>query len=213
MLGSRTGLAGMVMGEWYEDEVRALEASALPPPRTAVLFYGSSSIRLWSRVDDDFSGHAVVNRGFGGATLFECVRCFDRLVRPVAPQALVLYAGDNDLDQGASPQDVLTRFRAFAALVATLPPMPWAFVSIKLSPSRRHLDHNIQNANALVRSEIRLIPGATYIDVFSSMLDESVEPPFKYFSDDWLHLNSNGYALWAASIRPWIDALPSLSTS
>src|SRR6185369_1814803 len=75
-----------------------------PLPRDAVLFYGSSSIRLWATLAEDFPGLAVVNRGFGGSTLAECVQEMERLVFPVQPRAIVLYAGENDLDQGASAE-------------------------------------------------------------------------------------------------------------
>src|SRR5208337_3077981 len=37
-----------------------------PPP---VAFYGSSSIRLWETLQEDFPGIGVVNLGFGGSSL------------------------------------------------------------------------------------------------------------------------------------------------
>jgi lysophospholipase L1-like esterase len=82
----------------------ALEEARAPMPRDAVLFYGSSSIRFWQTLAQDFPELAVVNRGFGGSTLAECVEEMERLVFPVQPRAVVLYAGENDLDQGASPE-------------------------------------------------------------------------------------------------------------
>src|SRR5580692_8845205 len=44
--------------EVYEPEVRALEREnqARPPPPGAVVFYGSSSIRLWTSLASDFAG-------------------------------------------------------------------------------------------------------------------------------------------------------------
>src|SRR5580693_8961009 len=93
----------------FESEIRAYEESdrSQPPPRAPVLFYGSSSIRFWPDLRRDFPGRPVLNRGFGGASLADCVHFFDRLIVPYAPRVLVLYAGDNDLANGHKPQDVL----------------------------------------------------------------------------------------------------------
>lgn len=201
------------MRYWYEDEVEALEAGPLPPPGEAVLLYGGSSIRLWTGVAADFPNRRVINHGFGGATLAECVTCFDRLVRPVRPGALLLYAGDNDIGQGDSGDDVRERFGAFAALMATMPPIPWAVLTIKPSPSRRHLAYHIRRANRLVCEASASIPNLTCIDLHTAMLDERSRPPFKYFSDDWLHLNEAGYALWARVVAPWMNSLPVLAAT
>jgi len=43
------------------------EDAMVPPPRGAVLFIGSSSIRLWYMLEADFAEVAVINRGFGGS--------------------------------------------------------------------------------------------------------------------------------------------------
>jgi hypothetical protein len=69
----------------FAEEFRAfaLAEARAPLPRDPVLFYGSSSIRLWDKLAEDFRGLAVVNRGFGGSTLAECVQEMDRLVFPV----------------------------------------------------------------------------------------------------------------------------------
>ena len=55
---------------WYENEVQRLEkerAALTYEPK--LLFYGSSSIRLWDSLNDDFADYQPVNLGFGGSTL------------------------------------------------------------------------------------------------------------------------------------------------
>src|SRR4051794_85968 len=63
----------------FEDEFRAfaLAEERNPLPRDPVLFYGSSSIRLWETLALDFPGLPVVNRAFGGSTLRECVAAME----------------------------------------------------------------------------------------------------------------------------------------
>src|ERR1700738_2088625 len=84
------------MVQWYESEVQELERAAdgrvngnRPP-----VFYGSSSIRLWETLAEDFDPR-VLNLGFGGSTLEACDYFFARLVPPVHPRSLLIYAGDN----------------------------------------------------------------------------------------------------------------------
>ena len=47
------------------------------------------------------------NQAFGGSTLEACAWFFERLVVPCYPRALVCYAGDNDLGDGRTPDQVL----------------------------------------------------------------------------------------------------------
>jgi lysophospholipase L1-like esterase len=179
--------------DWYEAEVRELERVR---PRVAcpVVFYGSSSIRLWPRLDRDGQ---VVNRGFGGSTLEACVYFFERLVVPLGPRSLVIYAGDNDLGDGGSADQVLTCFRQLAAKIESkLPGVPYGFISIKLSPARMGIADRIRRANELIRKEIECRPAGYFIPIHDAMLDAQGIPQRDFFLADGLHLNLAGYRLW-----------------
>src|SRR5436305_5469999 len=96
----------------FENEIRAFEQADAksPPPKDAVLFLGSSSIRLWKTLEQDMPGMKVINRGFGGSQVSDSVRYADRIVLPYRPKLIVFYAGDNDIAAGKSPQRVLADF-------------------------------------------------------------------------------------------------------
>lgn len=192
--------------EWYEPEVQALEKHLQenPLPERPALFYGSSSIRMWSDLAADLRDSRAVNIGFGGSTLAACVYFFKRLVPPLHPASLVLYAGDNDLGDGRRPEDVLNSFRAFAKLVGqTLAAVPLGFISIKLSPSRVALRDAITQTNELIRHEMKKYPQAYYIDVFEAMLDAKGQPRRDLFLEDGLHLSRAGYKLWSQLLEPY----------
>ena len=191
--------------QWYESEVHALERVPFRgvhenhPP----VFYGSSSIRLWDTLSEDFDP-SVLNLGFGGATLEACDHFFARLVPPVHPRSLLLYAGDNDLGDGRSAEQVFGVFRLLADKVATfLGPIPFGFVSVKPSPARYAIKDRIRRFNDLVRDEIESRPSGFYIDVFSAMLDASGKPRTEFFLADGLHLNREGYRLWGSLLEPY----------
>ncbi len=186
--------------EWYEADVRALERARAtqPLPPNPAVFYGSSSITLWRTLGQDLASARAVNLGFGGSTLEACVWFFERLVPPVRPASLVLYAGDNDLGDGRTPREVRSRFEALAAKVARdLGHLPFGFIAIKPSPARLGLLGRIAEANELIRRTLPRHPGAFYVDVFTPMLGPDGRPRPELFLDDGLHLGVAGYRLWA----------------
>jgi lysophospholipase L1-like esterase len=201
--------------DWFEPEVRELERARLrrrwPPDPT--VFYGSSSIRLWTTLAEDLRDPRAVNLGFGGSTLEACVRFFDRLVPPMRPAALVVYAGDNDLGDGRTPGQVVGWFRQLMEKVdRDLPPIPFAFMSIKPSPSRAYLAGPIWETNETIRRDITRHPNAFYIDVFTPMLKPGGYPRRELFLDDGLHLSRAGYEVWAEVLGKCRDRIFSPST-
>jgi lysophospholipase L1-like esterase len=190
--------------DWYEAEVADLiERLAARPLPAPTVFYGSSTIRLWDTLARDVGSPRAVNAGFGGSTLAACAHFFERIVPPLQPVSLVLYAGDNDLGDGRSPEDVLASYRDLAARIdARCGPVPFAFVSIKPSPARRDIVDRIRRANELVRSALDVRPGAYYIDVFDAMLEHGEPRPELYLADG-LHLSRAGYDLWSERLEPF----------
>ncbi|MGE5117637.1 MAG: SGNH/GDSL hydrolase family protein [Betaproteobacteria bacterium] len=184
----------------WRDAFAAFAAAdrAHAPQPGGVLFVGSSSIRLWDDLERQFDlAQPIVKRGFGGSRLADCARHVNRLVVPYRPRLVVVYAGDNDLAEGAAPERVLADYRRFVEAVhAALPATRIAFVSIKPSPSRLALLPDIRAANALIADYSRTQAGLDYIDVYSRMLDASGRPRAELFRPDALHLNAAGYALW-----------------
>jgi lysophospholipase L1-like esterase len=189
----------------FEAEIRAFEVAdrASPPPLGGVVFIGSSSIQAWPTLAADFPGVPVLNRGFGGSTLADVVYYADRILLPYRPRLVVLYAGDNDLALGRTPERVLADYRAFVArLRADRPQALVAFVSIKPSPARRIYIDRVREANRLIQAEIARDSLQVYIDVFTPMLDASGQPRPELFVADSLHMTRTGYVLWRALLAP-----------
>ena len=188
----------------FEPEIRAFEAAdrSKPPAPGGVVLIGSSSIRNWTNVAADFPGVPILNRGFGGSTLADVVHFEDRIALRYRPHLVVLYAGDNDLAQGRTPEQVLADYRLFAArLRAALPTARLAFVSIKPSPSRRAFLDLAREANRRIGAEIAHDSLATYVDVFTPMLNAAGQPRPELFLADSLHMNRTGYLLWRSLLQ------------
>jgi lysophospholipase L1-like esterase len=196
--------------DWYEPEVRALEHARAqhPPPPGPVVFYGSSSIRAWSTLAEDLGDRRAVNLGFGGSTLEACAHFFARLVPPLHPASLIVYAGDNDLGDGRRPEQVADAFRfLLAQAMRDLGSAPFGFLSIKPSPARAALFDRIRQTNDAIRQQIARHPTAFFIDVFEPMLDARGHVRPELFVEDGLHLGRAGYDLWAAVLRPFRDRI------
>lgn len=192
----------------WEPDIVAFEArdAVAPPPRHGVLFIGSSSIRMWSTLAQDFPGVDVINRGFGGSSVEDATAYVDRIVLPYRPRAVFLYAGDNDLNEGDTPADVAAEFADFVdAVHAGLPDTAVHFIAIKPSPARRALLEKMRETNRLIAEYARTHDGVTFVDVFTPMLDANGEPDASLFIDDTLHMNARGYAIWRARIAPLLD--------
>lgn len=190
--------------QWASDIARFDELDAMtPPPPDPVVFTGSSSIRMWSSLEDDFPGIAVLNRGFGGSQIRDATWFAEELVVQYRPRQVVVYSGDNDIDAGRTPEQVLADFRAFVArLRRDLPDVPIAWISIKPSLARAEQIDEQRKANAMVKSAAAGMRRVDFIDVFTSMLDANGNPRPELFIDDGLHLNAAGYALWRQVVAP-----------
>jgi lysophospholipase L1-like esterase len=171
-------------------------------PRDAILFVGSSSIRLWQTAES-FPDLPVINRGFGGSTIADVNHFADRIVFKYKPRVIVFYAGDNDIAAGRSPDKVFADFERFANMVELrLPHTQIVFLSIKPSPSRWKLWPQSQTVNARVKELMKNNDRLTYIDVATPLLGPDGQPRKELFRDDGLHLNPSGYKLWNEALAP-----------
>jgi lysophospholipase L1-like esterase len=192
----------------FHNEIAAFKKldSISLPPKNAIVFVGSSSFRMWSDVQSYFPGYTIINRGFGGSSLPDVIRYTPDLVLKYRPKQVLIYAGDNDLAASASvtADTVFNRFKMlFTMIRSALPKANIAYVSIKPSPSRKHLMPNMALANSLIKSFVAKQKNASFIDVYHPMLTNSKPKPEIFLSDS-LHMNKEGYDIWQKAIKPYL---------
>ena len=192
---------------WYEDEVKHLENDGLKNGFGAdTIFYGSSTMRLWTSLHTDFESLNPVNLGFGGSTLAACVWFFERIMTNYHPKKLVVYAGDNDLGDGRHPEEVFIFFQQLVVKVnKRFGDIPCYFVSLKPSISRWNIIDQFKFTNNLIETEIvKQDANWHFIDIFKQMIDAQGKPKKEYFVSDGLHLSEKGYQLWKEIINSYI---------
>lgn len=178
------------------------------PPKNAILFVGSSSLRKWEDIQDYFPGKTVINRGFGGSELTDAIRYADDIIIPYHPRQIVIYSGENDLaySDSITPTIVLNRFKKlFNIIRSAMPGVPVIYISIKPSPSRQNLMPKMLTANTFIKQFLHSKKKTVFIDVYHKMLDENGMPVKDIFLDDNLHMNAKGYHIWQKEMDPYLQ--------
>lgn len=163
-----------------------------------MIFYGSSSIRLWTTLCQDFEIYHPINLGFGGSTLEACVWYFERILQPYKPDHIVVYAGDNDLGDGKKPEQVFHFFHQLSDRIKhSFENIPFSYISIKPSIARWKINHSITYTNKLIKQAIDQDNSKNYfVNVHDKMIDAKGYPIIKLYEPDGLHLSEEGYSLW-----------------
>ncbi|MDB4691455.1 SGNH/GDSL hydrolase family protein [Verrucomicrobia bacterium] len=190
--------------ERWEKAIVAFESQdrKSPPSVGGVLFIGSSSIRKWDSLSEDFPNKNVINRGFGGSKIPDSIHFFERIVQPYKPSVIVLYAGDNDIGGGHTAQQVFDNFKVFSNLVAMrLPEAKLVFIAIKPSVKRWRLAPEMLEANREIEKYSKRQPHISYANIWNPMLSDEGKPRPELFIADGLHLNAEGYKIWARVVN------------
>lgn len=193
----------------FENEIRAFarQDSVSPPPANPVVFVGSSSIRFWSSLAQDFPGKPVLNRGFGGSELSDVIRYSDHIIAKYKPRQIILYAGENDIATGKKTgKQTYERFvTLFKYVRFKLPDVSFVFIAIKPSPSRRQYTPEMNEANRLIEDFLKKEDNARFVDIRPAMLGPNGQPIPALFRSDSLHMLPAGYERWTELLRPIVE--------
>ncbi len=187
----------------WEKDIQAFEKQDQKafPPKGSILFLGSSSIRKWD-LNKYFPDLKTINRGFGGSQMEDPVYYADRIVFPYNPKIIVLYEGDNDINNGKTPETIFTDYKDFVKIVHDkLPKTRILYICIKPSMSRWPVIDKLRQTNELIRKFTQKDKRLQYLDVDAPMTGNDGKPRPELFEKDNLHLNHEGYVLWSAIVR------------
>ena len=170
----------------------------------AVVFLGDSITQGWGA---DFKGHfpgmKLANRGISGDTTRGMLLRLKEDVLSLQPKAIVLLLGTNDIEVGV-PVDAIGRNfeKIFAAIKAHNPKVPVVLCRVfPSSADKKRPVETIKAVNALYETIVRGDSQVTVVDTWALFANPEGNATGTWFPD-LLHLNAEGYARWAAGIRP-----------
>ena len=190
----------------FEEDIKKFEAlDKKNLSQGEILFVGSSSIRFWKTLQQDFPNRKVLNRGFGGSHMSDLLFYLDELVLKYKPKQIFIYEGDNDINDQESPKSILRETKEIVQKIhQKLPKTEIVLISAKPSISRWSLKKDYERLNKLFKRYARKHSYLKFVDVWNPMLNENGEPISDIFILDNLHMNEKGYKIWAKVIRPYL---------
>ena len=190
----------------FKSEISKLEKQIknIKTSDDLVVFYGSSTIRLWNSLQDDFPHNNILNLGFGGAFISSLSQNFQRLFIFEAPKAIVLYLGGNDLSLGWTAKKIIEKIKTLIAIIhGRYPGTTIVNLSIKPSLERSNLLQKIIQINKAIFLFAEKSDFLIHVNIFDDLLKDGKANP-NYFLMDGLHLNGDGYKILKNQIKNYI---------
>ena len=163
-----------------------------------VLFIGSSTFTRWGDTQKYFPNSVVVNRAFGGSMMCDQIYFFDEVVKPFNPRQVVIYEGDNDLNETeTTPEQFMEDVICMSRLIHYhYPECRILLVSIKPCPARVNSFEKYKKANRLMEEYAALYDYMDYVSVWEKFVDENDCPIMEYFKEDHIHITPEAYLLF-----------------
>jgi lysophospholipase L1-like esterase len=193
--------------EKYKGEVEGLTANdASVVRKNVILFTGSSSIKMWKDVQSYFPQHNILNRGFGGSQTSDLLFYFDKLILPYAPKKIFVYEGDNDINSGKTPEQILKTTDSLVTMIRLKisKKVRIYFITPKPSVARWSKKSIYEEYNQKLKAWSKTQLHVEVIDVWTPMLDQQGVVMQDLFLEDRLHMNKKGYDIWARTIAPFL---------
>jgi hypothetical protein len=177
-------------------------------PGDAILFAGSSSIRLWESIEKDMIPSHVIQRGYGGAKLSDFSVYASRIINSHPCRAIVIFVA-NDItgtEQDKTPEEVAALFKNVLKTIRKSHPVtPVFWIEITPTASRWKVWPEIQQANSLIKDLCSREKNSYFIETQKYFLNEKGLPSDDLFREDKLHLSDKGYEIWKGIIKQKLD--------
>ena len=151
-----TGAQAPIDPNRFESKIQKFEAAdkATPPVKGGIVFIGASSFARWTNLAESVPGPQGRESRVRRVGALRGCKYAPRVVVPHAPRIVVLYAGENDLNRGLTPEVIAADFDKFSKLIHTsLPATRIVVIGLKPSLLRWKLREGMQQTNKLIRTQ------------------------------------------------------------
>ncbi len=192
----------------FEKEVRQISArlDSVGWEQGSTVFTGSSTIRMWKDLQTTFPDTPILNTGFGGSKASDLEMQLFPLVIRLEPSRVFIYEGDNDLWSDVPVADIMTSLHNIVTRLRLINPnMEIFLIGAKPSPSRWEKKENYSIFNQKLKEYCQSNEGVTFVDTWKPLTDPAGNPRPELFLEDQLHLNQDGYQIWAEIFKPFFE--------
>ena len=209
-----SGVCGMEAQEKYEYNEfyyqRSSHFEMLPVDSGDIVFLGDSQTNgcEWHEM---LGNPNVKNRGISS----DVIQGFADRVQPIIdgrPAKLFILGGVNDISHDLTPDSIATAMRNLIVKVRRGTPATKVYLQSLLP-----IDNSFRRYKAMTGKESVIVEtnkllkkvaeetGATWIDLYSRMVDPATGNMRKGLTNDGLHLLGAGYAVWRDAVLPYVE--------
>ena len=209
-----SGVCGMEAQEKYEYNEFYYQRSTLfemlPVDSDDIVFLGDSQTNgcEWHEM---LGNPNVKNRGISS----DVIQGFADRVQPIIdgrPAKLFILGGVNDISHDLTPDSIATAMRNLIVKVRKGAPSTKIYLQSLLP-----IDNSFRRYKAMTGKESVIVEtnkllkkvaeetGATWIDLYSRMVDPATGNMRKGLTNDGLHLLGAGYAVWRDAVLPYVE--------
>ena len=177
-----------------------------------IVFVGDSITDLYP-LDDYYADlpKATYNRGIAGDTTDGVLERMKVSLFDLQPSKIVLMIGINDINSG-NVDNLASNYEQILTQIKQNLPSAQVYCMSILPLGEKILDYvqlDIDEKNNIVKSfntQIQSLvaqKGYVYLDLFHSVCDSNDRLVGDY-TDDGIHLNTNGFAVWTGLVKPYL---------
>ncbi len=198
--------------DWFKKlwlQKRTGWAQRIEQDQNAVVFLGDSITQGWGdNMGNSFPSMKVANRGISGDTTRGVLIRLEEDVLSLKPRAIVLLIGTNDLEEQADPETIAANLKLLLGeFKKHNPKMPVILTQVfPSSETKKRPADKIKKINELYIAAIKGNPQVTLVEAWPLFANAEGDAKKEEFPD-LLHPNKEGYAKWAAALRPAFSVL------
>lgn len=204
--------------DWFKDlwkSRRAAWAHQAERDRGAVVFLGDSITQGWGdQMGGIFPGMKVANRGISGDTTRGVLLRLQDDVLSLAPRAIVLLIGTNDLEEKATPETIVGNVQLILqAITQHNPSLPVLVCQVFPSSAEKSRPADqIKKLNQLYAAAIKGQARFQMVETWPLFANGQGDAKVEEFPD-LLHPNAAGYRKWGQALIPLLSTLGLLETT
>ncbi|ANE49989.1 GDSL-type esterase/lipase family protein [Flavisolibacter tropicus] len=198
MVAAQPGVDTSYRTTYYEQKVTMFRLQ--PDSKDEIIFLGDSitDIAEWAEI---WRNRKVRNRGISSDNTFGVLARLDEVLSG-KPRKIFIMIGINDIARNTPDTVIVANYKKMLERIKQTSPATKVYVQSVLPTNsgftefirHQNKDEHIRYVNQALQN-LATSTGCTYVDLYSSFLDATGKLDNRY-TNDGLHINGYGYALW-----------------